>query len=104
MLSAKLGEDVSEAEIHEEGFMLEMCSGRASWQIEPAETMAIDLDSVAAKIVEAGWEVKIQTRLCHIFAGEAKLTLFPSGKLLVKCEDKEMAISIGRKHLTEWLT
>ena len=95
---------MADAEVHEEGFMLEMCSGNTSWQIEPREEMQIDLDTVGKKIIAAGWDVKIQTRLCHIFTGPAKLTLFPSGKLLVKCDDKDTAIEIGRTHLLDWLS
>ena len=95
---------MGDSEIHEEGFMLEMCSGNTSWQIEPNEQTEIDLDRVAAKIIESGCTATIQTRLCHIFTGEAKLTLFPSGKLLVKCEDKETAIKIGKLHLRVWLS
>jgi hypothetical protein len=94
---------MSDAEVHEEGFMLEMCSGNTSWQIEPRDVRQIDLDRVGQKIIAAGWEAKIQTRLCHIFTGDTKLTLFPSGKLLVKCEDKETALEIGRRHLLDWL-
>ena len=95
---------MGDAEVHEEGFMLEMCSGNTSWQIEPREERQIDLDKVGQKIIAAGWEVTIQTRLCYIFTGNAKLTLFPSGKLLVKCDDKETALEIGRRHLLDWLS
>ncbi len=95
---------MTDAEVHEEDFMLEMCSGKTSWQIEPREERKIDLDEVGKKIIAAGWEVKIQTRLCHIFTGVAKLTLFPSGKLLVKCDDRDTALEIGRLHLLDWLS
>ena len=94
---------MGDTEEHEEAFMLEMCSGNTSWQIEPREKVEIDLEQVGARIIDAGWEVTIQTRLCHIFEGRAKLTLFPSGKLLVKCSEKDTAIEIGKLHLTEWL-
>ena len=94
---------MGDAESFDEGFVLEMCSGQTSWQIEPSTPRTIDLDDVAEKIIAAGWEAKIQTRLCHIFEGEAKLTLFPSGKLMVKCEEKEMVLNIARMHLSQWL-
>ena len=36
------------------------------------------------------------------FTGEADLTLYPSGKLLVKTADKELAEAIATKHMSIW--
>jgi|TARA_B110000881_G_C18360116_1_gene405904 acyl-ACP thioesterase len=87
----------------EEDYMLEMCSSKASWQVVPKRIEAINLKEVAAKIIAAGWSLRIETRFCYIFEGKAKLTLYPSGKLLVKTETNEMAREIAKLHATEWV-
>ena len=83
--------------------MLEMCGSKASWQVVPKRIKEINLEEVAAKIIAAGWSLRIETRFCYIFEGKAKLTLYPSGKLLVKTETNEMAREIAKLHATEWV-
>ena len=83
--------------------MLELCSNRAAWQVAPRETTTLQLDQIASRIVEDGYTPILQTPLCHTFEGPANLTLFPSGKLMIKCEDKESALGIARHHLSCWL-
>jgi|TARA_B110000438_G_C15157371_1_gene370242 hypothetical protein len=87
----------------EEDYMLEMCSSKASWQVVPKRTVEINLAEVAVKIIAAGWSLRIETKFCYIFEGKAKLTLYPSGKLLVKTETNEMAKEIAKLHATEWV-
>ena len=87
----------------EAGFVLEMCSGKAAWTVIPAHNVTIDLDRVSNRIEEAGWTCTIRNRLCNVFIGEAGLTLFPSGRLLVKSGDEELARKIGVKHVETWL-
>jgi hypothetical protein len=89
--------------VSESDHVLELCSGRAAWQVVPNREVAIDLHTVSAKIVLAGWDCTLENRLCYTFAGEVDLTLFPSGKLLVKTPDRELASKIARVHLDEWL-
>ncbi len=84
-------------------FVMELCGNKAAWQIVPENLDKIDLAVVGARIVEAGYEIGVSTRLCWTFFGPADLTLFPSGKLMVKTEDKAMAQSIARQHLNEWV-
>ena len=55
------------------------------------------------KIEQAGYTIGIQTRLAWTFSGPAELTLYPSGKLLVKTEDKELAAQIAQSHVKEWV-
>lgn len=83
--------------------MLEMCGSKASWQVVPKRIKEINLEEVAAKIIAAGWSLRIETRFCYVFEGKAKLTLYPSGKLLVKTETNEMAREIAKLHATEWV-
>jgi hypothetical protein len=88
----------------EAGFVLEMCSGKAAWTIIPADNIAIDLERVSKRIEEAGWTCTIRNRLCYVFVGKAGLTLFPSGRLLVKSGDEEFARKIAARHVEIWLT
>ena len=81
-----------------------MCGNRAAWQIQVDGVEKIDLEAVGWKIESAGYTVGIRTRLAWTFSGPAELTLYPSGKLLVKTEDKELAANIAREHVEEWVT
>jgi len=47
--------------------------------------------------------VGVRTRLAWTFSGPADLTLYPSGKLLVKTEDKALAANIAQKHVNHWI-
>lgn len=87
----------------EDSFVMEMCGNRSAWQIQVDGIEKIDLDSVGSKIESAGYTVGIRTRLAWTFSGPAELTLYPSGKLLVKTEDKELAAKIAREHVEEWV-
>jgi len=88
----------------DDSFVMEMCGNRAAWQIQVDGVEKIDLEAVGSKIERAGYTVGIRTRLAWTFSGPAELTLYPSGKLLVKTEDKELAANIAREHVEEWVT
>ena len=85
-----------------EGFAMELCGNKASWQIVPEGIESIDLELVAMKITEAGFEAEVQSRMVWTFTGSADLTLYPSGKLLVKTADKDVAEEIAHLHCSEW--
>ena len=87
----------------EEGYLLEMCSGRAAWTVIPDGIDSIDLAIVSVKVEADGWECTLRNRLCYTFSGKAEITLYPSGKLLVKCEDENIAADIAKMHITNWL-
>ncbi len=89
-------------ELHDD-HLLELCSGKAAWQVIPKGIERCDLDEVSKRIEAAGWDCTMRNRLCHTFIGDAALTLFPSGKLLVKSKDVELARRLARRHLDEWL-
>ena len=88
----------------DDSFVMEMCGNRAAWQIQVDGVEKIDLEAVGTKIESAGYTIGIRTRLVWTFSGPAELTLYPSGKLLVKTEDKELAANIAREHVEEWVT
>ena len=87
----------------EDSFVMEMCGNKSAWQIEVDGIDKIDLESVGGKIESAGYTIGIRTRLAWTFSGPAELTLYPSGKLLVKTEDKELAAKIAQDHVQTWV-
>jgi len=86
-----------------EDFILELCGNKAAWQVMPEEIDEVNLEAVGARIEADGYEVGIKTRLAWTFRGPADLTLYPTGKLLVKTADKELAAQIASKHVTDWV-
>ena len=85
-----------------DGFAMELCGNQASWQIVPEGITSIDLEQVGARIIESGFEAGVQSRMVWTFTGQADLTLYPSGKLLVKTADKELAEQIAQQNMLEW--
>jgi hypothetical protein len=84
-------------------FVLELCGNKAAWQVVPDKISSIVLEQVADNISNSGYSVGISNRLCWTFTGPADLTLYPSGKLLIKTQDREIAQKIAEQHLTEWV-
>ena len=85
-------------------YLLEMCSGRAAWTVVPEEINEIDLEIVSSRIEAEGWNRTLRIRLCCTFSGDqADITLYPSGKLLVKSGDKDVAATIAEHHVHVWL-
>ena len=87
----------------EDSFVMEMCGNRAAWQIQVDGIEKINLENVGLEIESAGFTIGIRTRLAWTFSGPAELTLYPSGKLLVKTEDKELAAQIAEDHVKKWV-
>ena len=81
---------------------MELCGNKAAWQVVPEGITSINLESVGLLIQESGYIVGIQNRLCWTFSGPCDLTLYPSGKLLIKSEDKELAASVAQQHVSAW--
>jgi len=82
---------------------MEMCGNRAAWQIQVDGIEKINLENVGLEIESSGFTIGIRTRLAWTFSGPAELTLYPSGKLLVKTEDKELAAQIAEDHVKKWV-
>ena len=80
-----------------------MCGNRSAWQIQVDGIDKINLENVGLEIESAGYTIGIRTRLAWTFSGPAELTLYPSGKLLVKTEDKELAAKIAKEHVNKWV-
>ena len=87
-----------------EDYLLAMCSGRAAWTFVPEKIAKIDLEIVTARIEAEGWDCTLRNRLCCTFSGElADITLYPSGKLLVKSGERDVAATIAERHMQVWL-
>lgn len=87
----------------DDSFVMELCGNKSAWQIEVQGIDGIELESVGMNIEAAGYTIGIRTRLAWTFSGPAELTLYPSGKLLVKTEDKDLAAQIANSHVNEWV-
>lgn len=86
------------------GFLLEPCRTRSGWQVLPGGRHDdLDLQTVSTRIEAAGWTARLRTRLCHVFNGEPDLTLYPSGRLLIKDDDRDLAEGIAARLVAEWL-
>ena len=87
----------------EDSLVMEMCGNKSAWQIQVEGIDKINLEAVGLKIESAGFTIGIRTRLAWTFSGPAELTLYPSGKLLVKTQDKDIAAKIADKHVSDWV-
>ena len=85
-----------------DGFAMELCGNQASWQIVPDGIDSVNLNNVGSAIEAAGYIAEIRSVLCWTFTGPCDLTLYPSGKLLVKTQDRELANNITHLHVTKW--
>jgi hypothetical protein len=86
-----------------DGFAMELCGAKGSYQIVPDGVEKIDLESVGATIEAAGFEVGVRSRLCWTFTGQCEMTLYPSGKLMIRTEDKGLAEDVAHRHVNEWV-
>ena len=86
-----------------EGFAMELCGTQAAYQIIPEGVTSIDLTLVGPAIEADGYEVGVRSRLCWTFSGPCDLTLYPSGKLMVRTQDKELARKVAQRHVTVWV-
>lgn len=84
-------------------FTMELCGSKGAYQIVPEGVDRIVLEEVATRIEADGYTVGLQSRLMWTFSGPSDLSLFPSGKLLVKTQDKEIAASVAQRHLETWI-
>ena len=86
-----------------DGFAMELCGTQGSYQIVPDDVETIDLDTVGAAIEAAGFEVGVSSRLCWTFSGRCEMTLYPSGKLMIRTEDKALAEDVANQHVSTWV-
>ncbi len=86
-----------------DGFAMELCGTQAAYQIVPEGVESIDIERVGAAIEAEGYDVGVRSRLCWTFSGPCEMTLYPSGKLMVRTEDKALASTVAKQHVTSWV-
>ena len=86
-----------------DGFAMELCGTQAAYQIVPEGVESIDLERVGAAIEAEGYDVGVRSRLCWTCSGPCEMTLYPSGKLMVRTEDKALASTVAKQHVTSWV-
>ncbi len=86
-----------------DGFTMELCGTKGSYQIVPEEVETIELETVGTAIEAAGFEVGVRSRLCWTFSGRCEMTLYPSGKLMIRTEDTSLAEEVAQLHVNEWV-
>lgn len=86
-----------------DGFAMELCGTQGSYQIVPEGVASIQLDAVGAAIESAGFEVGVRSKLCWTFSGRCEMTLYPSGKLMIRTEDKALAEEVAHLHVNQWV-
>lgn len=78
------------------GYTSKPCRKEDSYQIVSEDDMDLNLNNVASKLEEIGYEKKLATEKMAIMHKENKITIFPSGRVLIKnTQDEEKAESIA---------
>ena len=86
-----------------EGAIIEVCSGDTAFTIVPENPPEISTETIVERIEESGFSCSLRSKFCHTFEGEYEMTLYPSGRLLVRAPTIEVANKIAALHIGEWL-
>ena len=66
------------------------CKGSSGTEVLPEEELHLDLAGCASRLEAAGMDVT-DARALLIVRGDIKVTLYPSGRMLVHTDDLELA-------------
>tara|TARA_Y100000768_G_scaffold89329_1_gene64249 strand:- start:2303 stop:2572 length:270 start_codon:yes stop_codon:yes gene_type:complete len=86
-----------------EGAIIEVCSGDTAFTIVPENPPEISTETIVERIEKSGFSCSLRSKFCHTFEGEYEMTLYPSGRLLVRAPTIEVANKIAALHIGEWL-
>ena len=86
-----------------EGAIIEVCSGDAAFTIVPEHPPIVSIETIVERIENSGFSCSLRSKFCHTFEGEFEMTLYPSGRLLVRAPNIEVANKIAALHIGEWL-
>jgi hypothetical protein len=75
------------------------CQGESATEVLPKESLSLDLTACAQRLEDEGLDV-IDAKALLVITGEVRVTLFPSGRMLVHTEDLELA----RRHALKILS
>ena len=86
-----------------EGAIIEVCSGDTAFTIVPENPPKISIETIVERIEKSGFSCSLSSKFCHTFDGKFEMTLYPSGRLLVRAPNIEDAKKIAALHIGEWL-
>ena len=86
-----------------EGAIIEVCSGDTAFTIVTENLPEISTETIVERIEKSGFSCSLRSKFCHTFEGEYEMTLYPSGRLLVRAPTIEVANKIAALHIGEWL-
>ncbi|MDP6856252.1 MAG: hypothetical protein QGH13_01815 [Candidatus Thalassarchaeaceae archaeon] len=86
-----------------DGAIIEVCSGDTAFTIVPENEPTISIEIIVERIEKSGFSCSLRSKFCHTFQGKFEMTLYPSGRLLVRAPDIETANQIAELHIGEWL-
>jgi ArsR family metal-binding transcriptional regulator len=79
-------------------FVSAPCRTSAAYEVKPDKNLRLILDDVAKKLSNEGYIPVVVTSHIAVFKKEYELTIFPSGRILIKkIEEKEIADRIARE-------
>ena len=71
-------------------YLMKPCRTATAFVSTLKKPMRVDLEQAARRLREAGWSVH-DVKVMLILEGDPELTLYESGKILVKTDDAEQA-------------
>jgi hypothetical protein len=77
-------------------YLLKPCKGSAAYETIPKKNLKLDMDACTDKLMCGGFEV-INAEVMLIVKDDLELTIYPSGKLLIKTDNKKAAERIAEK-------
>ena len=81
----------------EETFVVKPCKEKGSLEAVPKKERYLNLKKVQGILISNGYDVKISTPFVLIVKKEKEISVFPSGRLLVKSADPDEVKKIAKK-------
>ncbi len=80
-----------------QGYVLELCAKKAAYEATPERELSLDLDQVAEALEGAGIPVLTNAGVLLVAqAGPVELSIFESGRLLLKTDQRELASQVSQ--------
>lgn len=81
--------------------MLKPCKSTAAFEAVPVKNIKINLENAFGLLQKSGFKI-INAKVMLIIQMDCEITLYPSGRLIIKTQDKETAEKLAEKtyHLT----
>ena len=81
----------------EDNFIVKPCKEKGSLEILPKGERHFNLKKMQNLLISIGYTLKIYTPFVLIVTKEIEVSLFPSGRLLIKSDDVEKVKKIGEE-------